>query len=71
MVYVRSHRLESMADNRWNLQHPDATKQGAVQAAAKTALKMYMKSEMGGSGGHGGGQSSGGGLMGMASQFMR
>lgn len=41
--------------------HPNASKQDAVSSAAQTALKMYMKSEMGG---------SGGGLMSFASKLL-
>jgi len=44
--------------------HPSATKENAVAQAAQTALKMYMKSQMGGGG------SGGGGLMSLASKFM-
>ncbi|KAF2754148.1 hypothetical protein EJ05DRAFT_150398 [Pseudovirgaria hyperparasitica] len=46
--------------------HPQATKQDAVAQAAQMALKFYMKSEMGGSGG-----SSGSGLLGLASKFLK
>jgi hypothetical protein len=50
-----------------------ATKQDAVAQAAQMALKFYMKSEMGGggaaaSGGSGGGM---GGLMNLASKFLK
>ena len=41
-----------------------ASKESVVQQAGETALKMYMKSEMGGSSG------GSGGLMGMASKFL-
>jgi hypothetical protein len=47
------------------MQHPSASKQGAIQSAAEMALKMYMKSEMGG-----GGASGGSGLLSMASKFL-
>lgn len=43
---------------------PGADKQSVVNNAAKMALKMYMKSQMGGGGG------GPGGLMSMASKFM-
>jgi hypothetical protein len=42
-----------------------ATKQSAIESAAKMALQMYMKSEMGG-----GGATGGGGLMSLASKFL-
>ncbi|MCJ1462527.1 hypothetical protein MMC07_001129 [Pseudocyphellaria aurata] len=45
-------------------QDPSASKQSAVNSAAKMALKMYMKSQGGGGGG------GPGGLLGMASKFM-
>lgn len=48
-----------------------ATKQDAVAKAAQMALKFYMKSEAGG-GGSGGGSSGGiGGLLNIASKFMK
>lgn len=43
-------------------QQSGTTKQDVVNAAAKQALKFYVKSEMGGGGG--------GGMMGMASKFL-
>ncbi|KAF2146691.1 uncharacterized protein K452DRAFT_314931 [Aplosporella prunicola CBS 121167] len=49
--------------------HEGASKESAVQQAAQMAIKMYMKSEM--SGGSSGGNSSGGGLMGLASKFLK
>ena len=50
--------------------HGEAKKQDAVHEAAETALKMYMKSEMGG-GKHGeSGGGGGGGLLSMASKFL-
>ncbi|KAJ4288160.1 hypothetical protein N0V90_012177 [Kalmusia sp. IMI 367209] len=51
---------------------PGATKQDAVAQAAQMALKFYMKSEMGGGGASGGGSSGGvGGLMNLASKFLK
>jgi hypothetical protein len=52
-------------------QDPSASKQDAVSQAAQMALKFYMKSEAGGSGGSSGGSSGLGGLMNMASKFMK
>lgn len=53
-------------------QDPGANKQDAVAQAAQMALKFYMKSEMGGGGASGGGSSGGlGGLLNMASKFMK
>jgi len=49
---------------------PGATKQDAVAQAAQMALKFYMKSEAGGSGGSGGGSGMGG-LLNIASKFMK
>lgn len=43
-----------------------ATKQSAVESAAKMALQMYLKSEKSG----GGATSGGGGLMSLASKFL-
>lgn len=42
------------------------SKESAIQQAGEAALKMYIKSEMGM-----GGSSSGSGLIGMASKFLR
>jgi hypothetical protein len=53
-------------------QDASASKQDAVTQAAQMALKFYMKSEAGGSGGSGGGNSSAlGGMLNMASKFMK
>lgn len=54
------------------MQNPDATKQDAVAQAAQMALKFYMKSEAGGGGASGGSSSGGlGGLLNIASKFMK
>jgi len=44
---------------------PVGGKQAAIASAAKMAMQMYMKSEMGGGG------SGGGGLMSLASKFLQ
>lgn len=50
----------------------DSSKQDVVGKAAQMALKMYMKQSMGGGGGSSGGSSGGvGGLLNMASKFLK
>lgn len=49
-----------------------ASKEGAIQQAGEMALKFYLKSQFGGGGGAASGGSSGiGGLLNMASKFMK
>jgi hypothetical protein len=51
--------------------NPGATKQDAVAQAAQMALKFYMKSEAGGGGASGGSSGGIGGLLNIASKFMK
>ncbi|KAI9755194.1 MAG: Chitin synthase, class 3 [Chaenotheca gracillima] len=63
MAMGQASRLFDQQNGSGNV-HPSASKEGVVQEAAKMALKMYMKGQMGGGGG------GAGGLMGMAGKLL-